>query len=58
MSNKKQAEKLIKELKGKGFDVVTEVVPARHFYPAETYHQDYYGKTGKEPYCHVRVKRF
>lgn len=54
----KTAEKLIKELKGKGFDVVTEVVPARHFYPAETYHQDYYGKTGKEPYCHVRVKRF
>jgi len=55
---KQIAEKLIQQLKGNGFDVVTEVVPARTFYPAETYHQDYYGKTGKEPYCHTRIKRF
>ena len=57
-SQKGIAEKLIAELKKKGFDVVTEVTPASTFYPAEKYHQHYYDKTGKQPYCHVRVKRF
>ena len=55
---KQIAEKCENILKGEGFGVVTEIVPASKFYPSETYHQDYYGKTGKEPYCHIRVKRF
>ncbi|NGX38421.1 MAG: Peptide methionine sulfoxide reductase MsrA 3 [Chlamydiae bacterium] len=57
-SQKKIAEKLIDELKKNGFDVVTEVTPATTYYSAEEYHQLYYDKTGKQPYCHSRVKRF
>ncbi|MCW8795433.1 MAG: bifunctional methionine sulfoxide reductase B/A protein [Chlorobium sp.] len=55
---KKIAEKLIGELKANGYDVVTEVEAASEFYPAEDYHQDYYEKTGKQPYCHIYEKRF
>ncbi len=51
-------EKLIRLLKEKGYDVVTEVTPASAFWPAETYHQDYYARTGKEPYCHFYIRRF
>jgi peptide methionine sulfoxide reductase msrA/msrB len=55
---KETAEKLIRILKGKGYNPVTEVVPADTFWVAEDYHQDYYDNTGKQPYCHIYQKRF
>jgi len=57
-TQRKIALELIYILQTQGLHVVTEVVPAGPFYPAEEYHQLYYDKTGKQPYCHQRVKRF
>lgn len=52
------ANKLINILKSKGYAVVTEVRPAAKFWQAEEYHQDYYDKNKKQPYCHVYKKKF
>lgn len=50
--------KLINYLEDQGLSIATQVRPAALFWPAETYHQDYYVKKGTLPYCHSRVKRF
>ncbi len=55
---KEIAEELIGQLQGKGFQVVTRVTPATVFWKAEEYHQNYYNKTGKAPYCHRYTPRF
>lgn len=55
---KQIAEKIIAILENKGYKVVTKLAHASDFYPAEDYHQDYYFKNGKTPYCHAKVDRF
>ncbi|WP_300829137.1 bifunctional methionine sulfoxide reductase B/A protein [uncultured Rikenella sp.] len=52
------AERLIRQLEAKGYRIATRVTPATVFWPAETYHQDYYRRKGTEPYCHAYTKRF
>ena len=55
---KEMAERLIKILEEKGYKVATTLEKTKVFWGAEEYHQDYYGKTGKGPYCHLYKKRF
>lgn len=53
-----EAEKIIRELTAEGaFDdpIVTEVVPAGEFYVAEAYHQEYFERNPRQPYCQYVV---
>lgn len=52
------AQKLIAQLEDKGMKIVTQIRQAQQFWVAELYHQNYYFKNGKKPYCHVWIKRF
>ena len=52
------AEKVIGLLEDQGLSVATKLYPMDVFWAGEEYHQDYYEKTGKSPYCHRRTKRF
>ena len=57
-AQKQTTEKLISILTGKGFKVATRVTAAGTFWKAEAYHQNYYQKNGRQPYCHVYRKIF
>jgi peptide-methionine (S)-S-oxide reductase len=36
--------------------IVTEIVPLKHFYKAEDYHQDYYRSNPNQPYCRAVIQ--
>lgn len=57
-AQKQIAQGLIEALKAKHFAVVTQLKPTQIFWRAEEYHQDYYEKHHKQPYCHSPVSRF
>jgi peptide methionine sulfoxide reductase msrA/msrB len=55
---KEVAEKCLGILRSNGLKISTAITKASEFYPAEDYHQNYYSKIGKLPYCHKYAKRF
>lgn len=57
-TQKSIAESLITQLRNHGVRVTTQLLPMAIFWCAENYHQNYYQKTGKQPYCHFYAKRF
>lgn len=61
----KQAKEYIKELEDQKVypdPIVTELKQLDKFYPAESYHKDYYQKNTDQPYCQIvinpKVKKF
>jgi len=55
---RKVAESVIAELNTARLwrdPIVTEVVDAAPFYPAEQYHQEYFTRNGRQPYCQAVV---
>ena len=52
------ARELIKELDAQDIwtgPIVTQVLPAPRFWPAEAYHQDYFANNPHQPYCSMVV---
>jgi peptide-methionine (S)-S-oxide reductase/peptide methionine sulfoxide reductase msrA/msrB len=57
---KEISKKLISHLESNGYIIATKLISTHNtpFFEAEDYHQDYYFKHNKVPYCHSYIKRF
>ncbi len=58
-TQRQTAQAIIADLTAKhkfGNPIVTEVTPLTQFYPAETYHQDYFKKHPDKAYCQLVVQ--
>lgn len=56
---KAKALQVIKQVEQSGMyqgEVVTEVVPLKKFYPAETHHQDYFDRNRAQPFCRMVIQ--
>ncbi len=53
-----ETQGLVKQLKNHGYNVATRLLEVQIFWPGEDYHQDYYAKHQKLPYCHRPERRF
>lgn len=54
-TQKQIAEQAIADLKAEGINIVTELSPAPHFYPAEDYHQNFFAKNPTQGYCNFAI---
>lgn len=57
-SQRNDAQAVIAELSKAGLwsaPVVTELAGTQPFYPAERYHQEYFTRNGRQPYCQMVV---
>jgi peptide-methionine (S)-S-oxide reductase len=50
-----EQQQIAEKQKSKIKDAVTEIVPAQKFFPAESYHQDFYRKNSDQAYCQVVI---
>lgn len=57
-NEKKIAEEVIKQLAAMDYSIASKILPMAKFWKAEEYHQNYYAKNGKYPYCHSHKQIF
>ena len=52
------SNKIVNILDNMGKKIATSILPVKPFWPAEDFHQNYYAKMNKMPYCHTYKKIF